>query len=170
MGVATASGHVLLSLLLGFGIVGLGLVFSRGLSAEITEGTGLAMIVLGLFYGFWTLLSRKPEDYQKEATERMPRLLRSPGKGATYYAALGAALSPDLSILPIFLLAVPVGIGLAVDTAIIFAIASILSLTLLVLAGSKGLAAVFSRVPAKYNDALVGFIIAAVGAYVILFG
>ncbi len=46
------------------------------------------------------------------------------------------------------------------------AVGSILSLTLLVLVGSKGLSEAFARVPPKYNNALVGFVIAAVGAYV----
>jgi putative Mn2+ efflux pump MntP len=72
--------------------------------------------------------------------------------------------------LPIFLLAVPMGLGLAMDTAVIFAVASILSLTLLVLLGSKGLSEAFARVPPKYNDALVGFVIAAVGVYVLYAG
>jgi hypothetical protein len=167
-GVATATGHVLLSVMLGFGIVGLGLVFSDAVSAGVTIGIGLGMLVLGLAYGIKTLLSKETEDYEKEAREEMPRLER-PGRGITYFTVLGAALSPDLSILPIFLLAVPVGFSLAVDTALVFAAASILSLVLLVLVGSMGFARLFSRTPAKYNDALVGFVIAAVGAYVLAF-
>ena len=83
---------------------------------------------------------------------------------------LGGALSPDLSILPIFLLAVPAGLGTVVDTALVFALASVLSLAALVLAGSLGVARALSHAPAKYNDALVGFVIAAVGVYVLLFG
>jgi hypothetical protein len=62
------------------------------------------------------------------------------------------------------------GLGLAIDTAIVFAVGSILSLTLLVLVGSKGLSKVFARVPPKYNYALVGFVIAAVGIYVLYAG
>jgi hypothetical protein len=168
-GVATASGHVILSVLLGFGIVGVGLVFSQSISAEITVGTGLVMLIAGFAYGLRTLGSKKIEDYEKEALEEMPRLSRQ-GRGITYFAVLGAALSPDLSILPIFLLAVPVGLFLAIETAMVFAAASVASLMVLVLLGSMGLARVFSRTPAKYNDALVGFVIAAVGVYVLIVG
>jgi len=42
-------------------------------------------------------------------------------------------------------------------------------LTFLLL-GSAGLAKAFERVPPKYNDALVGFVIAAVGVYILVAG
>jgi len=38
------------------------------------------------------------------------------------------------------------------------------------LLGSAGLTKAFEKIRPKYNDALVGFVIAAVGAYVILAG
>lgn len=169
LGVATSGGHVLLSIVLGFGIVLLGLVFSSSLSNLITEGTGLAMLFVGLGYGVKTLLSHTSEDYDKEADQELNKALSS-GRGLTYFVVLGGALSPDLSVLPIFLLAVPLGFGLVVDAALIFALASILSLVFLVLVGSMGIARIMSHAPAKFNDSLVGFVIATVGAYVLLFG
>lgn len=169
VGLATAGGHVLLSVLLGFLIVTAGLIFSQGLSNDIVIATGLAMLVLGTGYGIKRLLAKDPEDYVGEA-EQAVNQAKSSGRGMTYFVVLGGALSPDLSILPIFLLAVPAGIGAVVDTAMVFALASILSLSSLVLAGSLGVAKALSRAPAKYNDSLVGFVIAAVGVYVLLFG
>lgn len=169
VGLITAGGHVLLSLLLGFFIVEVGLVFSRELSDDITVATGLAMLLLGTSYGIRRLLAKDPEDYAGEADQEMAKA-NSQGKGMTYFVILGGALSPDLSILPIFLLAVPVGVGVVVDTALVFALASILSLSALVLVGSMGVAKALSHAPAKYNDALVGFVVAAVGVYVLLFG
>ena len=87
-----------------------------------------------------------------------------------YFAVLGAALSPDLSILPIFILAAPIGLSFAFDTAIVFSAASILALLVFLLLGSAGLGKAFERVPSKYNDALVGFVIAAVGLYILATG
>jgi len=55
-------------------------------------------------------------------------------------------------------------------TAIVFSIASILSLLVFLLLGSAGLARMFERIPPKYNDALVGFVIAGVGLYILLAG
>jgi hypothetical protein len=168
-GVATATGHVLLSVLLGLGLVGLGLVFTQAISLDVTIVVGGLMLVLGLGYGIRALRSKEVGGYQKGAVEGMSHLVKK-GRGVTYFAVLGTALSPDLSILPIILIAVPTGLYLALQTAVVFAVASVLSLVLFVLVGSKGFASLLSRVPAKYDDALVGFVIAAVGAYILLFG
>lgn len=166
----TATGHVVISLVLGFVIVTLGFVFSQIISRYVTEATGIIMVVGGLAYGVKTISSQKKEDYEEAAREEEGKIKGGVGRDIRYFAVLGGALSPDLSILPIFLLAIPVGLGVALDTAVIFAAASIVSLLLLVLAGSMGLSGLFERVPPKYNDALVGFVIAAVGAYVLYFG
>jgi putative Mn2+ efflux pump MntP len=39
-----------------------------------------------------------------------------------------------------------------------------------VILGTVGLAKAFERLPPKYNDALVGLVVAAVGAYILLSG
>jgi len=163
-------GHVLLSVVLGFAIVGVGVLFTESLSAQIALGTGVLMLAIGLAYGIRELLSNRPRDYEKVAESEYLNAGVSGGRTVGYFAVLGAALSPDLSILPIFVLAVPVGFGLAIDTALVFGFASILSLLILVLLGSWGLVRFFERVPPKYNNALVGFVVAAVGAYIVLFG
>jgi len=168
--VITAFGHVALSVVLGFAVVVLGLVFTRAVSEYLTTAIGVVMLLAGTLYGVRTIISNRKEDYQKEAEEEGVRIGGSTGKGVGYFAVLGGALSPDLSILPILLLAAPMGLGLAVDAAVIFAAGSILSLTLLVLVGSRGLSEIFARVPPKHNYALVGFVIAAVGAYVLYAG
>ena len=166
----TGLGHVSLSVALGLAIVEVEVLFTESLSTQIAFWTGALMIVVGLAYGVRELLSNRPEDYQKEAESRFVKAGGSGGRAVGYFAVLGAVLSPDLSILPILVLALPVGLGLAVDTAVVFAFASILTLLILVALGSWGLARVFENVPPKYNDALVGFVVAAVGAYVVLFG
>ncbi len=90
--------------------------------------------------------------------------------GIGYFAVLGAALSPDLSIAPIFLASITVGVMFAADLLIIFVVTSILAQLVLVQVGSKGLAKTFEHVPEKYNDSFVGFIIAAIGIYIIFAG
>jgi hypothetical protein len=166
--VVTAAGHVGLSLLLGFVIIEMGLIFSQVISGYLTEGTGAVMVVAGLYYGIKTALSHQEEDYELDAEKEEAKI--QSGRSVRYFAVLGGALSPDLSILPIFLLAVSSGTRVEASIASVFATASILSLILLVLAGSVGLSKVFERVPPKYNDSLVGFVIAVVGVYIILFG
>jgi nickel/cobalt exporter len=170
VGVMTAVGHVVLSILLGFIVVEVGILFSQQLSTYITEATGAIMVIGGLLYGARELMSRKTEDYDREAREKLSKGEGAIGKRFRYFAVLGAALSPDLSILPIFLLAVPIGVGFAFDTAVVFAIASVAALLVFLLLGSAGLARAFEKLPPRYNDALVGFVIAAVGVYVLLAG
>jgi high-affinity Fe2+/Pb2+ permease len=166
----TALGHVALSVLLGFAIVEVGIAFSQQASFYITEGTGAVMVLGGLLYGIRELLSNKSEDYEQEVLEGMSKREGSIGKRFRYFAVLGAALSPDLSVLPIFLLSVPIGLGFAFDTALVFAVASILALLVFLLLGSAGMAKAFERLPPKYNDSLVGFVVAAVGLYILVVG
>jgi nickel/cobalt transporter (NicO) family protein len=160
-GLVAGAGHVALSVLLGFAIVAAGLLFSTQTSTELALATGVLMVVGGLGYAAISMLRAGKGTGGTPAED-------AAGRGLTYFAVLGAALSPDLSILPIFLLAVPIGLGLALDAAAVFAVASVATLLLLLMVGSIGLARVFSRIPERYNDALVGLVLAVVGAYVIL--
>lgn len=166
----TAVGHVALSVLLGFAILEVGIAISQQASLYITEGTGVIMVIGGLIYGTKELMSNKSEDYEREVLEEVSRRKENVGKRFRYFAVLGAALSPDLSILPIFLLAAPIGLAFAFDTALVFAVASVLALLVFLLLGSAGLAKAFERIPPKYNGSLVGFVIAAVGIYILLVG
>ena len=170
VGVMTALGHVALSVLLGFVVVEVGIVFSRQASVYITEGTGVIMVIGGLIYGTKELVSNKTKDYEREVLEGVTKKGEDLGKRFRYFAVLGAALSPDLSILPIFLLAAPIGLAFAFDTALVFGVASVLALLLFLQLGSAGLAKAFERIPPKYNDSLVGFVIAVVGLYILLAG
>jgi nickel/cobalt transporter (NicO) family protein len=170
VGIMTGVGHVALSLLLGFLVLYVGIAFSQQASFYITEATGLIMVAGGLLYGAKMLISHDTEDYETETQEELRKGEGTLGKRFRYFAVLGGALSPDLSILPIFLLAAPIGLSFAFDAALVFAVASILALLLFLLLGSAGLAKVFERIPPKYNDALVGFVIAAVGVYILLAG
>ncbi len=170
VGAMTAVGHVVLSVALGFAILGLGLVFSEQVSVYVADAIGLAMLAGGLMYGIRQIRANVQEDYEKEAAERLAKGEGRFGKRFRYFAVLGAALSPDLAILPIFLLALSVGFDFAIAAAVVFALASIAALLLFLVLGVAGLARVFEKIPPKYNDALVGFVIAAVGAYILLFG
>ncbi|MDG6915687.1 MAG: hypothetical protein JRN58_02635 [Nitrososphaerota archaeon] len=170
VGAMTALGHTALSVLLGFAIVFLGIVFSKQVSTYVTDGIGLAMVVGGLSYATKVLRTSKEEDFEKETAEMLARGEGRFGRRFGYFAVLGAALSPDLAILPIFLVAVPAGWGMVLGTAAVFAFASVGALLTFLLMGMAGLAKAFERVPPKYNDALVGFVVAAVGAYVLVAG
>jgi hypothetical protein len=170
VGVMTAAGHVVLSILLGFAVVALGFVYSQEVSTYVTEAIGAIMVVGGLAYGIREFHATDVEDYERETQEGLAKGEGRFGRRFRYFAVLGAALSPDLSILPVFLLAVPLGIGFAFSTAVVYGLASVAALVAFLLLGTAGLAKTFERIPPKYNDALVGFVIAAVGTYILIVG
>ncbi len=166
---ATAFGHIGLSVLLGLGVVLVGLEFSSLVSFYLNAGIGLVMVAFGAFVGVRPFVKRSGQvlegkDGLKES-EYM-NLSRSVG----YFAILGAALSPDISITPVFLAAIPSGLYSALLLSLIFALASLLTLVLLVQIGTAGLAKAFERIPEKYNNSLVGIVIAIIGAYLLISG
>lgn len=173
---ATASGHVAFSVVLGLIVVFVGLAVSTVFSHFLSIGIGVVMLVSGLIFGTRPLLAKtEAETPEQELKEEEERLLRHEKrgtelKGIGYFAVLGAALSPDLSIVPVFLSAVPLGIMGSVYLSIVFAATSILTLLVLVQLGVGGLDKTFERVPEKYNDSLVGFVIAAIGIYILVAG
>lgn len=166
--VVTAMGHVSFSVILGFAFLGVGLAASPSALVALTEVTGVVMIIVGSWYGVKTLAAKAgEEDYEREAEETV-RANNSTLRGTGYLAVMGAALSPDLSILPVFLLSVPLGLSATLATAVSFGVSSVCALCLMVVAGSYGLERVFEKVTPKYNDAMVGFVVAAVGVYVLV--
>jgi len=164
---ATATGHTALSAALGFGIAVAGLLFSRLISAYISYAVGFVMLVVGLFIGVRALVSKKKREVTPEEKLAKKKNNTLAFNGIGYFAVLGAALSPDLSITPIFLASIPDGLLFAFYLLIIFVVTSILSQLVLVQVGIRGLAKTFEHVPEKYNDSIVGFVIAAIGIYII---
>jgi nickel/cobalt exporter len=164
----TAAGHAIFSAALGFGIVVVGFVFSRLISFYLSFGVGAIMMATGFFIGVRSLLSKQkrevtPEEKLLSQDKNAARI-----KGISYFAVLGAALSPDLSITPVFIGAIPAGLIFGVYLFIVFVSASILCQLVLVQVGVRGLAKTLEHVPDKYNDAIVGFVIAAIGIFIVI--
>ena len=156
----SAFGHVALSIFLGVVIVELATVFAKFLQ-RFTQGIGIIMVLSGLYVAANSLRGNRQSE-----SDDGSRFTRSTG----YFAVLGAALSPDLSILPICLVAVPLGLITVVHTIVIFAVSSILTDLLLVIVFSVLFSQAVEKLPSKYNDALVGLVVAAVGVYVLILG
>ncbi len=176
----TALGHVGLSIAMGLVVVVVGLVFSHLISYYLDTAIGIAMIGGGLVVGIIPLVRTThhhdhTHDHEHDHThehvhdhghdkEKYGKLTSKIG----YFAVMGAALSPDPSIIPIYFSAISAGFYFAMELSIIFAIASIVTLLLLVQLGTMGLAKTLARIPEKYNDSMVGFVIMAIGIYVLV--
>ncbi len=161
----TAIGHVALSVIMGLVVVVVGLLLSHLISYYLDTGIGIIMVGTGLVVGIIPLL-RKDEHHDINEEKNTINLT----KGIGYFAILGAALSPDPSIIPIYLSAISAGFYFALELSVVFAVASILTLLLLVQLGTAGLAKTLAKIPEKYNDSMVGFVIAAIGIYILVSG
>ncbi|MDE1843937.1 MAG: hypothetical protein KGI10_01250 [Thaumarchaeota archaeon] len=164
----TAIGHVGLSVVMGLVVVVIGLVFSHLISYYLDTGIGIAMVGGGLVVGIISLVrkSKHHHDHSHEHEEgkKYGKLTSKIG----YFAVLGAALSPDPSIIPIYFSAISAGLYFALELSVVFAAASIITLLLLVQLGTMGLAKTLAKIPEKYNDSMVGFVIMAIGIYVLV--
>lgn len=171
----TSVGHVSFSIALGLGVVAVGLTFSHLISSYLDTGMGIIMVSAGLVIGILPLVRKskhhhnhKHEEHDHDHHHHEEKNSRKLTRGIGYFVVLGAALSPDPSIIPIFLSAISSGFYFALELSIIFAVASILTLLLLVQIGATGFAKTLAKIPEKYNDSLAGFVIAAIGIYVLI--
>lgn len=174
----TAIGHVSISVVIGLVVVVIGLVFSHLISDYLDIGIGIAMVIGGLVVGIIPLVRKSPHHHdhnyehghdhehhhEHDEEKKYGKLTSKLG----YFAVLGAALSPDPSIIPIYFSAISAGLYFALELSIVFAVASILTLLLLVQLGTMGLVKTLTRIPAKYNDSMVGFVIMIIGIYVLV--
>jgi hypothetical protein len=166
--IVTAAGHVSFSVTLGVCVIGLASLFSNFVSHSMTVAIGFIMLFSGLYVAVSAF--RVGEEDRSNGVYRRFGFDVKLTKSASYFAVLGAALSPDLTILPVFLVAIPFGFVAVLHTVVIFAVSSILTVVLLVIVFSTVFNRAVEKIPSKYNDALVGVVIATVGAYVVLLG
>ncbi len=138
---STAAGiaHVVVSLAIGGVIVAVGLQLRRSVeSAEsaivgsILIGTGLLFLVLELT-GRGHHHSPDAEHHHDHHHEHDPRSSR-----LGFLVSFGAAASPDLTILPVFLAATAVGVGAAVGSLIVFAAATVATFVCVTVAATAG--------------------------------
>jgi putative Mn2+ efflux pump MntP len=166
----TAVAHSVLSAVLGLTIAVIGSLFSDVISRYISLIIGSVMLAAGLIIGVKSILSKKKREVTPEEKLLEKTQTTSQFKSVGYFAVLGAALSPDLSITPFFLAAVPVSFVFALVLFVIFVVTSIITQVVLVQLATKGLTKTFEKIPEKYNDAIVGFVIAAIGIYILIAG
>jgi hypothetical protein len=167
----TAIGHVALSIGMGLAVVVVGLLISHLIARYLDMMIGIIMVSAGLAVGVVSLLKKEHHHHHGEHDDHNHDhdiKSRNLSQKIGYFAILGAALSPDPSIIPIYLSAISSGFYFALELSVVFAAASILTMLLLVQLGKFGLAKTFAKIPAKYNDSMVGFVIAAIGIYILV--
>ncbi len=132
--------HVLVSIVLGAAIIAVGLQFRSSVQSAQSTIVGSLLIATGI--GF-ALLQRSGHGHRHAhahdhdgdgATARASRL----HGWAAVMVPFGAAASPDLTILPVFLAATTAGVATAVGSLVVFALVTIATIVTLTLAACFG--------------------------------
>jgi hypothetical protein len=167
--------HVIVSLALGAAIVAIGLQFRSTVeSAQNTIvgtlliATGIAFLVFELSgYGSSHPHSHSPEDGRGHAHANPGE---SSGRVRGVMAVMfpfGAAASPDLTILPVFLAAAAVGTGTAIGSLLAFALATVATIVGLTLLGTLGGYRVRGRWLDRWGNAITAVVLLIIGALVL---
>jgi hypothetical protein len=142
--------HVLVSLLLGGLIIVVGLQFRSAIQHAQDAIVGLVLIATGIAFTVLELTNRgRTHRHTGEhghnhrhhhGDDRLPALTHQRGaRGlAGIIVPLGAAASPDLTILPVFLAATAVGAGTAIGSLLAFAVVTIATIVALTVLATLG--------------------------------
>lgn len=180
--------HVLVSLLLGAIIVAIGLQFrSVVLHAEDAIVGGL-LLATGLLFALFELAGRG-HHHPHRSTAHHDRLARGSehqalsgrfsglskprsgvAHGARSMAAImvpfGAAASPDLTILPVFLAAAGVGAGAAIGSLAAFALVTVTTFVVLTVVATAGSYRLRTRWLDRSSGAITAVVLVVIGALV----
>jgi nickel/cobalt transporter (NicO) family protein len=160
--------HVLVSVLLGGVIVAIGLQFRSSIEHAQNLIVGLILIATGA--GFLVLeLSGHGHGHQHEHEHEHDHNHGHRPRGGllSVMVPFGAAASPDLTILPVFLAASTAGAAVAIGALIVFAavtIATIVSLTLFAAAGGYQINAEWLD---RWGNAVTAGVLVVIGVLVL---
>jgi nickel/cobalt exporter len=159
--------HVLVSLVLGGVIVGVGLQFRSSVQSAQDTIIGSVLILTGL--GFAALeLSGRGHHHGHDHHHEHDHDHGADGGLAAVVVPFGAAASPDLTILPVFLAATTAGVSTAISSLVIFAvvtIGTIVGLTLLACFGGYQLR---GRWLERWGNVFTALVLIVIGALVLL--
>jgi nickel/cobalt transporter (NicO) family protein len=182
-----AVAHVLVSLILGAVIVAIGLQFRSTIQHAQDTIVGVVLIATGLAFTVveFTGSGRGHRDdghghshghdhghgQRHRRGDRRAPAQEGEGKGIRGLTAImvpfGAAASPDLTILPVFLAATAVGSGTAVGSLLAFALVTVATIVALTLAATFGGYQVRGNWLDRWGNALTAATLLVIGALVL---
>jgi ABC-type nickel/cobalt efflux system permease component RcnA len=188
---AAGVAHVLVSMLLGAVVIVVGLQVRSSIQGTQDTIVGLLLIATGVGFAIFELTGHghshshdhgqshgpaddhehDPEhDHQDEPGHDHAHDPETPARGRSVLAVMvpfGAAASPDLTILPVFLAATTAGVATAVGSLVVFGavtIATIVSLTLLATAGGYQVGGQWLD---RWGNAITSVVLIAIGVLVL---
>ena len=187
--------HVLVSIVLGAVIIVVGLQFRSSIESAEDTIVGCILIATGVAFVIVELTGHghhhehdhhhhhdPASDHDHEADHgghgnddlggRGPELGGGRGQGIRGLAAVmvpfGAAASPDLTILPVFLAAATVGAATAVGTLAIFAAVTIGTIVGLTLAAARGSYEIHAEWLERWGNVFTALVLIVIGVLVLL--
>ncbi len=170
--------HVLVSLVLGAVIIAIGLRFRSTIQSAQDTIIGCVLIATGLGFAVYELTGHDHghghdhHDHDHHDHEHGALTDQHPRRGgikslAAVMVPFGAAASPDLTILPVFLAATTAGIATAVGSLVIFAAVTIGTIVGLTLAAARGGYEVRGEWLERWGNAITAIVLVVIGALVL---
>jgi nickel/cobalt exporter len=173
-------GHVLLSVLLGAIVIAVGLQFRHTVQSAQGAIVGGLLVLTGL--GFFVLQVRGHDHAHPHSHDHDPPKDRAHDHGHGHGTAahphehgpsrlallvpFGAAASPDLTILPVFLAATTVGTATAIGTVLLFGAVTIGTFVLLTTLAAVGVLKLKGDWLERYGNAVTGAVLVVIGGLV----
>jgi nickel/cobalt transporter (NicO) family protein len=161
--------HVLLSLLLGALIIVIGLQFRSQVEHAQNTIVGALLVATGVAF-VWAEVSGRRHRHAHDHGHDHGHHGESPGRLrglAAIMIPFGAAASPDLTILPVFLAAATVGAGTAIGSLLAFSLATIATIVVLTMLATAGGYQLRGRWLDRWGNAITAVVLLLIGALVL---
>jgi len=169
--------HVLVSIVLGGVIIAVGLQFRSEVQSAQNKIIGGLLIATGVGFAIFELISRTHGHHHEHGHGRQPAdgdATASAGPAESRMRGLagvmvpfGAAASPDLTILPVFLAATTVGATTAIVSVVIFAAVTIATIVGLTLAACFGGYQIRGQWLERWGNVCTALVLIVIGALVL---
>ena len=176
--------HVLVSIILGAVIIAVGLQFRSTIQSEQDTIIGAILIATGIGFALLELTGHghhhdhdhdRDDDHeahhhnsdQHRALAAETRQRRVHGLAAVM-VPFGAAASPDLTILPVFLAATTAGLATAIGALVIFAAVTITTIVVLTLAAARGGYQIHGEWLERWGNLLTALVLVLIGLLVLI--
>ncbi len=171
--------HVLVSIILGAVIIAIGLQFRSTIQSAQDTIIGGILIATGIGFAVLELSGRghthdhththththdQDQDHHDDDHGSSQRGL---GGLAAVMVPFGAAASPDLTILPVFLAATAAGVGTAIGSLVIFAAVTIATIVGLTLAATRGGYEIRGQWLERWGNAFTALVLIIIGLLVL---
>jgi hypothetical protein len=157
--------HVIVSLLLGAAIIAIGLQLRSSIQSAQNTIVGAVLVATGVGFVVFELSGRSHSHSHGGHHHAHPR--RLPGV-MEVMVPFGAAASPDLTILPVFLAAAAVGAGTAIGSLLAFAVVTIVTIVGLTLVATLGGYQLRGKWLDRWGNAITAVVLLIIGTLVLV--